>query len=323
MRLLYFIKPHVMEDYLMSKYASVLELIGYTPVVRLSRLFPDHDVWLKLERANPGGSVKDRIALQMVLDAVARGDLKKGGTIIEPTSGNTGVGLAMVSAVLGFRMILVMPESMSVERRLLAQAYGAELVLTPAAQGMKGAVDRALALQKELPDAWVAGQFENPSNPKAHELRTGPEIVADFPEGLDVFVSAFGTGGNVSGISRVLKRAWPTVKTYAVEPKGSPLLTEGHAGPHRIQGIGANFVPGNLDKNVIDQFLDIEDDAAFAYAQAAARQEGLLVGISTGAVLAAVAGLLPTLPKASRVLALNFDTGERYLSVPGFVKTNA
>ena len=323
MRLLYFIKPHVMEDYLMSKYASVLELIGNTPVVRLSRLFPDHDVWLKLERANPGGSVKDRIALQMVLDAVARGDLKKGGTIIEPTSGNTGVGLAMVSAVLGFRMILVMPESMSVERRLLAQAYGAELVLTPAAQGMKGAVDRALALQKELPDAWVAGQFENPSNPKAHELRTGPEIVADFPEGLDVFVSAFGTGGNVSGISPVLKRAWPTVKTYAVEPKGSPLLTEGHAGPHRIQGIGANFVPGNLDKNVIDQFLDIEDDAAFAYAQAAARQEGLLVGISTGAVLAAVAGLLPTLPKASRVLALNFDTGERYLSVPGFVKTNA
>lgn len=307
----------------MSKYASVLELIGNTPVVRLSRLFPDHDVWLKLERANPGGSVKDRIALQMVLDAVARGDLKKGGTIIEPTSGNTGVGLAMVSAVLGFRMILVMPESMSVERRLLAQAYGAELVLTPAAQGMKGAVDRALALQKELPDAWVAGQFENPSNPKAHELRTGPEIVADFPEGLDVFVSAFGTGGNVSGISRVLKRAWPTVKTYAVEPKGSPLLTEGHAGPHRIQGIGANFVPGNLDKNVIDQFLDIEDDAASAYAQAAARQEGLLVGISTGAVLAAVAGLLPTLPKASRVLALNFDTGERYLSVPGFVKTNA
>ena len=312
-----------MEDYLMSKYASVLELIGNTPVVRLSRLFPDHDVWLKLERANPGGSVKDRIALQMVLDAVARGDLKKGGTIIEPTSGNTGVGLAMVSAVLGFRMILVMPESMSVERRLLAQAYGAELVLTPAAQGMKGAVDRALALQKELPDAWVAGQFENPSNPKAHELRTGPEIVADFPEGLDVFVSAFGTGGNVSGISRVLKRAWPTVKTYAVEPKGSPLLTEGHAGPHRIQGIGANFVPGNLDKNVIDQVFDIEDDAAFAYAQAAARQEGLLVGISTGAVLAAVAGLLPTLPKASRVLALNFDTGERYLSVPGFVKTNA
>ena len=307
----------------MSKYASVLELIGNTPVVRLSRLFPDHDVWLKLERANPGGSVKDRIALQMVLDAVARGDLKKGGTIIEPTSGNTGVGLAMVSAVLGFRMILVMPESMSVERRLLAQAYGAELVLTPAAQGMKGAVDRALALQKELPDAWVAGQFENPSNPKAHELRTGPEIVADFPEGLDVFVSAFGTGGNVSGISRVLKRAWPTVKTYAVEPKGSPLLTEGHAGPHRIQGIGANVVPGNLDKNVIDQFLDSEDDAAFAYAQAAARQEGLLVGISTGAVLAAVAGLLPTLPKASRVLALNFDTGERYLSVPGFVKTNA
>ena len=211
----------------MSKYASVLELIGNTPVVRLSRLFPDHDVWLKLERANPGGSVKDRIALQMVLDAVARGDLKKGGTIIEPTSGNTGVGLAMVSAVLGFRMILVMPESMSVERRLLAQAYGAELVLTPAAQGMKGAVDRALALQKELPDAWVAGQFENPSNPKAHELRTGPEIVADFPEGLDVFVSAFGTGGNVSGISRVLKRAWPTVKTYAVEPKAAHFLRRG------------------------------------------------------------------------------------------------
>lgn len=304
----------------MSKVSSVLELIGNTPAVRLSRLFPDHEVWLKLERANPGGSVKDRIALQMILDAQARGDLKTGGTIIEPTSGNTGVGLAMVSAVLGYRMILVMPESMSVERRLLAQAYGAELVLTPGPQGMKGAVDRALELQKDIPGSWVAGQFENPSNPKAHELRTGPEIVADFPEGLDVFVSAFGTGGNVSGISRVLKKAWPTVKTYAIEPKSSPLLTEGRAGPHRIQGIGANFVPKNLDRNAIDQFLDIADDDAFEYAQQAARKEGILVGISTGAALAAVASLLPTLPVGARVLALNFDTGERYLSVKGFVK---
>lgn len=306
----------------MSKAFSVLELIGNTPSVRLSRLFPDHEVWLKLERTNPGGSVKDRIALQMILDAQARGDLKAGGTIIEPTSGNTGVGLAMVSAVLGYRMILVMPESMSIERRLLAQAYGAELVLTPGSKGMKGAVDRAMELQKEIPDSWVASQFDNPSNPKAHELRTGPEIVADFPEGLDVFVSAFGTGGNVSGISRVLKKAWPTIKTYAVEPKSSPLLTEGRAGPHRIQGIGANFVPKNLDRNAIDQFLDIEDDAAFRYAQLAAKKEGLLVGISTGAALAAVADLLPTLPEGAKVLALNFDTGERYLSVKGFVQGN-
>lgn len=306
----------------MSKASSVLELIGNTPTVRLSRLFPNHEVWLKLERSNPGGSVKDRIALQMILDAQANGVLKTGGTIIEPTSGNTGVGLAMVSAVLGYRMILVMPESMSIERRLLAQAYGAELVLTPGSKGMKGAVDRALELQKEIPGAWVAGQFENPSNPKAHELRTGPEIVADFPEGLDVFVSAFGTGGNVSGISRVLKKAWPSIKTYAVEPKSSPLLTEGRAGPHRIQGIGANFVPKNLDRNAIDQFLDIEDDAAFRYAQLAAKKEGLLVGISTGAALAAVAELLPTLSEGAKVLALNFDTGERYLSVKGFVQGN-
>lgn len=303
----------------MSKASSILELIGNTPSVRLTRLFPDHEVWLKLERSNPGGSVKDRIALQMILDAQASGVLRKGGTIIEPTSGNTGVGLAMVSAVLGYRMILVMPESMSMERRLLAQAYGAELVLTPGAKGMKGAVDRALELQKEIPGAWVAGQFENPSNPKAHELRTGPEIVADFPEGLDVFVSAFGTGGNVSGISRVLKKAWPTVKTYAVEPKSSPLLTEGRAGPHRIQGIGANFIPKNLDRAAIDEFLDIEDEEAFRYARLAARKEGILVGISTGAALAAVARLLPQLPEGARVLALNFDTGERYLSVKGFV----
>ena len=303
----------------MSKYASVLELIGNTPVVRLSRLFPDHDVWLKLERANPGGSVKDRIALQMVLDAVARGDLKKGGTIIEPTSGNTGVGLAMVSAVLGFRMILVMPESMSVERRLLAQAYGAELVLTPAAQGMKGAVDRALALQKELPDAWVAGQFENPSNPKAHELRTGPEIVADFPEGLDVFVSAFGTGGNVSGISRVLKRAWPTVKTYAVEPKGSPLLTEGHAGPHRIQGIGANFIPRVLDTRLYDEVVPVTEEEAYTAVRDLARLEGLLVGISSGAAVAAAARVAARPESQGKTLAVILpDGGERYLSTALF-----
>lgn len=304
----------------MAKYASVLELVGNTPVVRLSRLFPDHEVWLKLERANPAGSVKDRIALQMVLDARAAGVLPEGGTIIEPTSGNTGVGLAMVSAVLGYRMILVMPESMSVERRLLAQAYGAELVLTPAALGMKGAVDRAAELQREIPGAWIAGQFDNPSAIRAHELRTGSEIVADFPEGLDVFVSAFGTGSNVSGTSRFLKKAWPKLRTYAVEPDASPLLTKGVAGPHRIQGIGANFVPGNLDPAVIDEFLDVRDEPAFEWAQRIARTEGILVGISTGAVLAAVAELLPKLPEGARVLALNFDTGERYLSVPGFVK---
>lgn len=303
----------------MSRHASVLELIGRTPVVRLSRLFPGHEVWLKLERTNPGGSLKDRAALQMVLDAQASGALAAGGTIIEPTSGNTGVGLAMVSAVLGYRMILVMPESMSIERRLLAAAYGAELVLTPAALGMKGAVDRAKELAQTIPGAWVAGQFDNPSNPKAHELATGPEILEDFPEGLDVFVSAFGTGGNVSGISRVLKKAWPELRTYAVEPARSPLLTEGKAGPHGIQGIGANFIPGNLDRTVIDEFLDIPDDEAFSFAQQAARREGLLVGISTGAVLAAISRLLKTLPENARVLGMNFDTGERYLTVKGFI----
>ena len=304
----------------MSKVSSVLDLIGNTPAVRLSRLFPENEVWMKLERGNPGGSIKDRIALQMVRDAEARGELKAGGTIIEPTSGNTGVGLAMVSAVLGYRMILVMPESMSIERRLLAQAYDAELVLTPGKLGMKGAVDRAAELAKEIPGAWVAGQFSNPSNPRAHELHTGPEILKDFPEGLDVFISAFGTGGNVSGISRVLKKAWPKLRTYAVEPKSSPLLTEGKAGPHRIQGIGANFIPENLDRTAIDEFLDVADDDAFTYAQLAAAKEGLLVGISTGAVLAAVAGLLPKLDKNARILLMNFDTGERYLSVKGFVK---
>ena len=299
----------------MSKVSSVLELIGNTPAVRLSRLFPDHEVWLKLERANPGGSVKDRIALQMILDAQARGDLKTGGTIIEPTSGNTGVGLAMVSAVLGYRMILVMPESMSVERRLLAQAYGAELVLTPGPQGMKGAVDRALELQKDIPGSWVAGQFENPSNPKAHELRTGPEIVADFPEGLDVFVSAFGTGGNVSGISRVLKKAWPTVKTYAVEPKSSPLLTEGRAGPHRIQGIGANFVPGNYDASVVDEVFRVPNDAAIAAARALPKAEGILIGISGGAALHAATELAKRPENEGRNIVVIFpDNGERYLS---------
>ena len=280
----------------MSKVSSVLDLIGNTPAVRLSRLFPENEVWMKLERGNPGGSIKDRIALQMVRDAEARGELK------------AGVGLAMVSAVLGYRMILVMPESMSIERRLLAQAYGAELVLTPGKLGMKGAVDRAAELAKEIPGAWVAGQFSNPSNPRAHELHTGPEILKDFPEGLDVFISAFGTGGNVSGISRVLKKAWPKLRTYAVEPKSSPLLTEGKAGPHRIQGIGANFIPENLDRTAIDEFLDVADDDAFTYAQLAAAKEGLLVGISTGAVLAAVAGLLPKLDKNARILLMNFDT---------------
>ncbi|MFC4166875.1 cysteine synthase A [Teichococcus aestuarii] len=301
------------------KAASVLETIGRTPHIRLGRLFPEAEVWVKSERSNPGGSVKDRIALAMVEAAEADGRLAPGGTIIEPTSGNTGIGLAMVAAVKGYRLVLVMPDSMSVERRRLMQAYGAEFVLTPREQGMKGAIARAQALQAETPGAWIPQQFENPANIEVHVRTTAQEILADFPEGLDALITGVGTGGHLTGCARVLKAAWPQLKVFAVEPAQSPVISGGAPAPHPIQGIGAGFVPANLDTAVLDGVIQVEAEAAREQARRSARLEGLLVGISSGATLAAIAAKLPELPQGARVLGFNYDTGERYLSVPDFL----
>lgn len=301
------------------KAASVLETIGRTPHIRLGRLFPEAEVWVKSERSNPGGSVKDRIALSMVEAAEADGRLAPGGTIIEPTSGNTGIGLAMVAAVKGYRLVLVMPESMSVERRRLMQAYGAEFVLTPREQGMKGAIACAEALLAETPGGWIPQQFENPANIEVHVRTTAQEILADFPEGLDVLITGVGTGGHLTGCARVLKAAWPQLKVFAVEPAQSPVISGGAPAPHPIQGIGAGFVPANLDTAVLDGVIQVEAEAAREQARRSARMEGLLVGISSGATLAAIAAKLPELPRGARVLGFNYDTGERYLSVPDFL----
>lgn len=301
------------------KAASVLETIGRTPHIRLSRLFPGAEVWVKSERSNPGGSVKDRIALSMVEAAEADGHLAPGGTIIEPTSGNTGIGLAMVAAVKGYRLVLVMPESMSVERRRLMQAYGAEFVLTPREQGMKGAIASAQALLAETPGSWMPQQFENPANIEVHVRSTAQEILADFPEGLDALITGVGTGGHLTGCARVLKAAWPQLKVFAVEPAQSPVISGGAPAPHPIQGIGAGFVPANLDTTVLDGVIQVEAEAAREQARRSARMEGLLVGISSGATLAAIAAKLPELPQGARVLGFNYDTGERYLSVPDFL----
>ena len=297
---------------------SVLATIGGTPHVKINRLYgPDANVWIKLERANPGGSVKDRIALSMVEAAEASGDLQPGGVIVEPTSGNTGVGLAMVGAVKGYRVILAMPESMSVERRRLMAAYGAELVLTPAADGMKGAIAAAQKVLDETEGAWMPQQFENPANPQVHEATTAREILADFPDGLDVVITGVGTGGHITGVAHVLKREMPDVQVLAVEPEASPVISGGAPGPHPIQGIGAGFIPGNLDTDAIDGTIQVSGDEAKEYARRAAREEGLLIGISSGASLAAVAKKLPELPDGARVLTFCYDTGERYLSVEG------
>ncbi|MFC7610456.1 cysteine synthase A [Teichococcus aestuarii] len=301
------------------KAASVLETIGRTPHIRLGRLFPEAEVWVKSERSNPGGSVKDRIALAMVEAAEADGRLAPGGTIIEPTSGNTGIGTAMVAAVKGYRLVLVMPDSMSVERRRLMQAYGAEFVLTPREQGMKGAIARAQALQAETPGAWIPQQFENPANIEVHVRTTAQEILADFPEGLDALITGVGTGGHLTGCARVLKAARPQLKVFAVEPAQSPVISGGAPAPHPIQGIGAGFVPANLDTAVLDGVIQVEAEAAREQARRSARLEGLLVGISSGATLAAIAAKLPELPQGARVLGFNYDTGERYLSVPDFL----
>ncbi|MBY4595890.1 cysteine synthase A [Ottowia caeni] len=299
---------------------NILETIGRTPHVKINRLFgPDAQVWIKCERANPGGSVKDRIALSMVEDAEKSGKLKPGGTIIEPTSGNTGVGLAMVAAVKGYKLILVMPDSMSIERRRLMLAYGATFDLTPREKGMKGAIARAEELLAQTPDGWIPQQFENPANVEVHAATTAQEILADFPDGLDALITGVGTGGHLTGVSRVLKAKWPQLKVFAVEPTQSPVISGGAPAPHPIQGIGAGFIPKNLDTNLLDGVIQVEAEASREYGRRSASQEGILVGISSGATLAAIAQKLPELPKGSRVLGFNYDTGERYLSVEGYL----
>ena len=304
------------------KFDNILQTIGNTPVVHINRIFgAGANVWIKSERGNPGGSIKDRIALAMVEAAEKSGALKPGGVIIEPTSGNTGVGLALVAAVKGYKLILVMPESMSIERRRLMLAYGASFDLTPKEKGMKGAIARAQELAEKTPGAWIPQQFENPANVAVHEATTAQEILADFPDGLDVFITGVGTGGHLSGVAKVLKAKFPNLKVFAVEPAQSPVISGGAPAPHPIQGIGAGFVPKNLDTSLLDGVIQVEAEPAREYARRAAREEGLLVGISSGATLAAIAQKLPEFPAGTRVLGFAYDTGERYLSVEGFLPT--
>ncbi len=298
--------------------ASILGTIGRTPHVRVNRLFPSRvEVWLKLERANPGGSIKDRIALAMIEDAEQRGVLKPGSVIIEPTSGNTGIGLALVAAVKGYGLILVMPESMSVERRRIMAAYGAALDLTPKELGMKGAIARAQELAAQTPGAWIPQQFENPANVAVHYRVTAQEILDDFPEGIDVLITGVGTGGHITGVAEALKPQWPALKVFAVEPAKSPVLSGGAPGPHKVQGIGAGFIPANLHREILDGVIQVTEEDAFAWAARAAREEGVFVGPSSGASLAAVAQKIPDLPDGTRILTFTYDTGERYLSVEG------
>lgn len=299
---------------------TILETIGNTPHIRVSKLFPGAEVWIKSERSNPGGSIKDRIALAMIEAAEATGALKPGGTIIEPTSGNTGVGLAMVAAVKGYKLVLVMPESMSIERRRLMLAYGATFDLTPRDKGMRGAIERAMALVDDTPGAWMPQQFENPANIDVHTRTTALEILADFADTpIDVIITGVGTGGHITGIAETLKAHWPTLKVYAVEPEASPVISGGAPGPHPIQGIGAGFIPANLHTGSIDGTIKVDANIAKEMARRAASEEGMLVGISSGATLAAIAQKLRDLPDDVRVLGFNYDTGERYLSVPDFL----
>lgn len=297
---------------------NILETIGNTPVVKLSKLFGvDKNVFIKLERTNPGNSIKDRIALAMIEDAEAKGLLKPDSVIVEPTSGNTGIGLALVAAVKGYRVILVMPESMSVERRKLMEIYGAEFDLTPREKGMKGAIERAAELVKEIPNAWSPSQFDNPANVEVHQRTTAQEILADFPEGIDYLITGVGTGGHITGVASVLKEKFPNVKVIAVEPEASPVLSGGEPGPHPLQGIGAGFFPKVYRPELIDEVITVGKDEAFDYARNIAKEEGILVGISTGASLAAVSKKIESLPEDAFVLTFNYDTGERYLSTEG------
>jgi cysteine synthase A len=297
---------------------NILQTIGNTPHVRLNKLFgADYEVWIKLEKTNPGASIKDRIALSMIEDAEKKGLLKKDSVIIEPTSGNTGIGLALVAAVKGYKIILVMPESMSIERRRLMALYGAEFVLTPREKGMKGAIEKASELVASTPNAWMPQQFDNPANTEIHKKTTALEIAKDFPDGLDYIITGVGTGGHITGVAEVLKKKWPKLKVFAVEPELSPVISGGAPGPHPLQGIGAGFIPSILNKEILDGVIQVSKDEAFSYAQRIAKEEGILVGISTGASLAAVAKKLKDIPKKSRILTFNYDTGERYLSIEG------
>ena len=300
------------------KHNNILSAIGNTPHVKLNKLYPANiSVYTKLEKANPGGSIKDRIALAMIEDAEARGILKSDSVIIEPTSGNTGVGLAMVAAVKGYKIILVMPESMSIERRRLMSVYGAEFVLTPREKGMKGAIEKATEIAAEIPNAWIPSQFDNEANIEIHKQTTALEILADFPEGLDYLITGVGTGGHITGVAEVLKQHFPNLKVYAVEPAASPVISGGSPSPHPIQGIGAGFIPKNLHTEILDGVIQVTKDEAFMYAQRAAREEGLFMGVSSGASLAAVAQKIPDMAEGSIVLTFNYDTGERYLSIEG------
>lgn len=297
---------------------NILETIGNTPHVRLNRLYPaDYEVWVKVEKTNPGGSIKDRIALSMVEDAEKKGIIKEGSVIIEPTSGNTGIGLALVAAVKGYRLILTMPESMSIERRKVLSALGAELELTPREKGMKGSIARAEELAAEIENSWIPLQFDNPANVEVHRNFTAQEIINDFPEGFDYLITGVGTGGHISGVAEVLKKQFPNIKVFAVEPEASPVIGGGQPGPHPIQGIGAGFIPKNLNTELLDGTIEVGKDEAFEYAQKAAKLEGLFVGISSGASFAAVAKKIKELPAGSRILTFSYDHGERYLSVDG------
>jgi cysteine synthase len=300
------------------KVNSILETIGNSPLVRINNLYPaGYEVYIKLEKTNPGGSIKDRIALAMIEDAEQKGILNPESVLIEPTSGNTGIGLALVSAVKKYKLILVMPESMSVERRRILTAYGAELVLTPRELGMKGAIAKANELAAETPNAWIPSQFDNAANIEAHKLNTAKEILADFPEGFDFLITGVGTGGHITGVSEVLKEKFPNLKSFAVEPELSPVISGGSPGPHPIQGIGAGFIPVNLHTSSIDGTVQVSKDEAFDYARRAAKEEGLFVGISSGASLAAVAKKISEFPAGSKILTFGYDTGERYLSIEG------
>jgi len=297
---------------------NILETIGNTPHVKINRLFGNsHDVWMKLERNNPGASIKDRIALSMIEDAENKGILKKDSVIVEPTSGNTGIGLALVAAVKGYKLILVMPESMSIERRRLMAIYGADFVLTPREKGMRGAIEKATEIVNTTPNAWMPQQFDNPANTKVHRETTAKEILQAFPEGLDYIITGVGTGGHITGVAEVLKPRFPQLKVFAVEPELSPVLSGGSPSPHPLQGLGAGFIPSILNNDVIDGVITVGKDESFAFAQRAAREEGILVGISTGSALAAVAKKLGEIPAGSTVLTFNYDTGERYLSIEG------
>jgi cysteine synthase len=300
------------------KAANILGTIGNTPHVRINRLYGNnHEVWMKMEKNNPGASIKDRIALAMIEDAEQKGILKSDSVIIEPTSGNTGIGLALVAAVKGYKITLVMPESMSIERRRLMSLYGAEFVLTPREKGMKGAIEKANELAAATPNSWVPQQFDNPANSEVHRKTTAQEILADFPDGLDYMITGVGTGGHITGVAEILKAKFPNLKVYAVEPELSPVLSGGSPSPHPLQGIGAGFVPSILNTQILDGIIQVSKDEAFAYAQRSAKEEGVFVGVSTGASLAAVAKKLKDIPAGSKILTFNYDTGERYLSIEG------